>query len=188
MARFARALALAVVVLGVCAAVLVSPALAHVELERSEPAHGTLLESAPSEVFLRFTGEVQEGSVLIAARGPGGDDVTAGDAQSGGRAAAVGLAELTQDGVYRVRYEGVAADGHRLEGRLRFRLRLGAGALSPAPTEIPTKQLPTVAPTVAPMDTTPPMATAERGTVPWWPFALLLAVAAMVGVTMFRRR
>lgn len=163
------------------------PALAHVELDRSEPPRGETLDTAPAEVFLRFTGEIEEGSVAIRVRGPEGDDVTAGDTESGGRAAAVGLGELTENGVYRVRYTGTSADGHPFEGRLRFRLRL-AGDATPAPTSVPTDEpAGTAAPTTVPTPGSTVPAT-QRGTVPWWPFAVLLGVAAAVGITMFRRR
>lgn len=158
-----------------------APAAAHVELERAEPAADAVLDEPPAEVFLRFTGEIEEGTVTIRVRGPGGGDVTAGKPQSGGRAAAVDLAPLTEGGVYRVRYEGVSADGHALEGRLRFRLSLAA---TPSPTA-------TAAPSAPPAPTgaaSPAVTHRGAGSVPWWPFALLLGIAALVGIMLFRRR
>jgi copper resistance protein C len=185
--RLQRASALAVT-LSFCILALAGPALAHIELERSEPEAGAVLDAVPEEIFLRFTGEVQQGSFTITVRDPDGEQVTDGDTESGGRAAAVDLADLTNNGVYRVRYEGTAADGHPVDGRLRFRLELAADS-SPDPTEAPAPS--TQAP--SPVDTTAPAAPAadpavQRTTVPWWPFALLLGVAALVGVNLLRRR
>ena len=185
-----RAVVLAVLTL--CAAVLAAgPALAHIELERSEPTADAVLDSAPSEVFLRFTQEVEEGSFTIRVRAPNGDDVTMGETQSGGRAAAVDLARLTDEGVYRVRYRGVAADGHPAEGRLRFRLRLADDPATAQPAQpTPTTEPPTPAVTAPPAVPAAPAAAAmpQRRAVPWWPFAVLLGIAALVGVTLFRRR
>ncbi|HVM20612.1 MAG TPA: copper resistance CopC family protein [Egibacteraceae bacterium] len=104
-----------------------APAAAHVELRESEPAAGARLTAPPTEVYLRFDGEIQEDSVAIRVVGPDDRDITRGRTQSGGRAAAVELAELTQPGVYRVRFEGVAGDGHDLQGQFRFRLAPQAG-------------------------------------------------------------
>lgn len=162
------------------------PAAAHIELDRTEPAAGATLDAAPPEVFLRFTDAVEEGSFAIRVVGPDGNPVTVGETQSGGRAAAVGLARLTDEGAYRVRYRGVAADGHPVEGRFRFRLRaavIDPATASPKSTAQPTA--PATPPTAAP---TAPAPVPERRAVPWWPFALLLGVAALIGITLFRRR
>lgn len=185
-----RAVALAVLTLCAAVVVLAGPVLAHIELDRSEPAAGAVLNAAPSEVFLRFTQAVEEESFTIRVRAPNGGDVTMGETQSGGRAAAVDLARLTDEGLYRVRYRGVAADGHPVEGRLRFRLRfpeVDPATADPQPTAQATTPPATTAPT-APPATPPAAATAQRRAVPWWPFAVLLGIAALVGVTLFRRR
>jgi copper resistance protein C len=171
-----------------CILALAGPALGHIELERSEPEAGATLAAAPEEVFLRFNGEVEQGSFTIAVRDPDGERVTDGDTESGGRAAAVDLIELTKNGVYRVRYTGVAGDGHAVDGRLRFRLELAADSAAD-PTEAPalSTESPTPVGTTAPTASEPDPAV-QRTTVPWWPFALLLGVAALVGVTLLRRR
>jgi copper resistance protein C len=191
--RLQRASTLAMTV-ACCILALAGPALGHIELERSEPEAGATLDAAPEEVFLRFNGDVEQGSFTITVRDPDGERVTDGDTESGGRAAAVDLIELTTDGVYRVRYTGVAADGHAVDGRLRFRLELAADPAAdpteaPSPTEAPalSTEPPAPAGTTAPTAPEPDPAV-QRTTVPWWPFALLLGVAALVGVTLLRRR
>ena len=185
-----RAAAVALAVLCSSVVALAGTAYAHIELDRSEPAAGAVLDASPAEVFLRFTDDVEEGSFTIRVVGPDGNPVTAGETQSGGRAAAVNLARLTDDGVYRVRYRGVAADGHPVEGRLRFRVQLPEVDAVTPPAE------PSDAPSVTPTQTaatttaaqTPAPLSRQPTTVPWWPFALLLGIAALVGVMLFRRR
>lgn len=183
-----RAAAVALLVVTCSLLTPTGAALAHVELERSEPNAGAVLDTPPAEVFLRFTQDIEDGSFTIRVVDPMGNSVTSGETESGGRAAAVGLARLTDEGAYRVRYRGVAADGHPVEGRLRFRLRVPtveteAGQPSAQPTA--TAQPATAAPTAAPEST--PLSR-EPTTVPWWPFALLLGIAALVGIMLFRRR
>lgn len=179
--------AAAVLLVATCS--LLTPAgaaLAHVELDRSEPSAGAVLDTPPAEVFLRFTQDIEEGSFTIRVLDPAGNSVTSGETESGGRAAAVGLARLTDEGTYRVRYRGVAADGHPVDGRLRFRLRfptVETEADQPSAQATATAQPPTAAPTAA-----PEALSREPTTVPWWPFALLLGIAALIGIMLFRRR
>lgn len=183
-----RTAAVALVVVACSLLTPAGPAVAHVELERSEPGAGAVLDASPAEVFLRFTQDIEEGSFTIRVLDPGGNSVTAGETESGGRAAAVGLARLTDEGVYRVRYRGVAADGHPVEGRLRFRLRFpSVETATDQPSAPATATAPpaTASPTAAPQ---PGPVSPEPTTVPWWPFALLLGIAALVGVMLFRRR
>lgn len=181
-----RAVTLAVLICA-CVTTLAGTAIAHIELDRSEPAAGAVLETSPAEVFLRFTEAVEEGSFTIRVLGPDGNAVTDGETQSGGRAAAVNLARLTDDGVYRVRYRGVAADGHAIRGRLRFRLRLAEVEATTDTTEpAPAPGAAATEPTTAAASPTQPLR--QQTTVPWWPFALLLGIAALVGVMLFRRR
>ena len=63
-------------------------------------------------------------SVEIRVIDPKGDRVLTGETQSGARAAAAELPELTRNGRYVVRYTGTSEDGHPLEGRLNFRVKL----------------------------------------------------------------
>ena len=179
-------------VIACCLGALAGTAAAHVELDRSEPAAGAVLEASPAEVFLRFTEDIEEGSFTIRVLGPDDNQVTVGETQSGGRAAAVNLARLTEEGTYRVRYRGTAADGHAVEGRLRFRLRLPeVEATEPAeasePVATPATEATAPPPATAPA-TEPSQPLRQQTTVPWWPFALLLGIAALVGIMLFRRR
>jgi methionine-rich copper-binding protein CopC len=168
----------------VCTVVLtmpVGPALAHVELEESDPAAGTTVGSSPSEVFLRFTGSVVADSVTIRVRDPDGSRIDTGPAQSGARAAAVELPSLTRNGRYVVVYDGQSTDGHDFAGRFAFRFRAADKATEVAKTEpaqAPTA--PATAPVEAPAPGTPPPADDGAGS---WPLtAIAVAVTGALGL------
>lgn len=169
---------------------LPATASAHVELVESEPADGATLATAPAEVYLRFSGPVRNGSFTIRVRAPSGEQVAAGKAQSGARAAAVDLESLTAHGRYRVRYRGTAVDGHDLEGRITFRLQLPATGTAPSETPLSTPE--PVATPPSPIATEPANEPTGGQDPPpgrtWWPFAALAAVGFAVGGWVRRRR
>lgn len=103
-------------------AVAAPPALAHAFLDHAEPAVGTALNSAPSELRLFFTQELEPAF--------SGVTLSSGD----GRAIATGLASVDPQnraemvlklpplapGHYRVSWHAVSVDTHRTEGAFTF--------------------------------------------------------------------
>ena len=149
-------------------------ALAHADLDRSDPAADAVLTSAPTQVQLWFTQE------LFRRQGQNRIEVYAADGsrQEQGEAAindddrtllTVALQPDLPPGVYTVRWKAVSSeDGHESAGEFTFTIATGDAAatpvndaatptalLTPADTATPT---PVTTPTPAPTATQPPTA------------------------------
>lgn len=105
------------------------PAYAHVELTSSTPADGATLDTAPGEVVLTFSGEINpelaEAAVTVDGKSADAGPVTV-------KGATVTVPLPGDEGDYRVAYRVVAADGHRVDGQLRFTAAAPAGNRDPA--------------------------------------------------------
>jgi copper resistance protein C len=121
--RFRR-LAVVAVVPAVALGAAATPGLAHVKVESTKPARGGTASTSIRTVTVTFTGPIRRGTLRVVRRG--GRVVSVG---SGGRdprnisRLRVGLKSGLKAGRYRARWTCVAADGHRLDGSFRFRLR-----------------------------------------------------------------
>jgi methionine-rich copper-binding protein CopC len=110
----------AAVVLAVAAA----PAPAHVRVKSTNPPKGGTASTSIGSVTVTFTGAIRRGTIRVVRRG--GSVVSIG---SGGRdprkisRLRVSLTSGLKAGRYRARWTCVAADGHRLDGSFRFRLK-----------------------------------------------------------------
>jgi methionine-rich copper-binding protein CopC len=100
---------------------LAAPVAAHEELTGSDPAAGSTLAEAPTEVVLTFSGELapESGFVVVDADG---DDVGVGelDLEVAERNILRGSVTITADGTYTVRWTAVAVDEHPEEGSFTF--------------------------------------------------------------------
>jgi methionine-rich copper-binding protein CopC len=126
-------------VLGLVATVVLlatpSPALAHAELESSDPVDGATLTALPETVSITLNEDVGSGAVLrvLDSSGTRLDD---GDVTTAGRRVLVGVRPgQSGPGAYRVVYRVVSADGHAVSGQLSFSV-VGDGA-SPQPSTSP---------------------------------------------------
>lgn len=113
---------------------LASPALAHSELVSSDPADGSVLDHAPSQVVLTFNEDVQKtGTAIIVSDA---DDVRI-DQVSGlavdGTDVTVPVDTTVGTGEYTIAYRVVSADGHVVEGSLQYSVVL-PGEATPTPT------------------------------------------------------
>lgn len=100
------------------AGTFVGVAAAHTELADTSPDDGAQLEDPPSEVVLEFAGErIQAAEVDVA--GPGGDAV-GGEATVEGSDVVAAPVEADGEGVYTVRWEILAEDGHTTSGAFFF--------------------------------------------------------------------
>ncbi|MCC6704646.1 MAG: copper resistance protein CopC [Thermomicrobiales bacterium] len=116
-------------------------AIAHADLESSNPAAESVVEEAPAEVEVVFSSEVQAGST-IEVFGPDGAPVHAGEAvldlnDPDRRRATVALQPNLPAGVYTVNWMSASTDGHNETGSFTFTVSAGATAspiASPAAT------------------------------------------------------
>ncbi len=100
-------------------------AIAHTKLIGAAPADGAVLERAPERIVLRFSSGVERRFSRMALVIAGaGTDLVVEHAKAGGlvRELAARLPILTA-GAHVVRYDVVAADGHRATGAVRFSVR-----------------------------------------------------------------
>ncbi|MGH3655828.1 MAG: copper resistance CopC family protein [Micromonosporaceae bacterium] len=110
------------------------PAYAHVELTSSTPADGAALRTAPSEVVLTFSGDINpeltEAAVTVDGKSAGAGPATV-------KGATVTVPLPGDEGDYRVAYRVVATDGHRVDGELRFTAAAPAGNPDSSATSAP---------------------------------------------------
>jgi len=149
---------------------LAPPAQAHTDLVSSNPADGATLGAAPSQVVLTFNEDVQSTGTDIVVSDA--DDIRIDQAsglQVEGATVSVPVDATAQSGDYTVAYRVVSADGHVVEGTLRYSVAL-PGQASPTPS--------------ASESATP----AEQGSdqVPGWAilFAFVGIAAALLGVVV----
>jgi copper resistance protein C len=95
--------------------------LAHVHLDRSEPAKDAVVGEAPKAVKLWFSGRIEPDFSEIVVTSADGTRVDKGDtsASSNRRELSVSLDDLAP-GTYQVNWNAVARDGHRIRGDFSF--------------------------------------------------------------------
>lgn len=118
MPRIVRGLMLALT----AAVVFAAPASAHTDIVSSDPADGQTLKKAPAEVSLRFGEDLIDGGQKLVATDAAGDRLPLDATISGPTISAPWPAEQSA-GTYNVSYRVVAADGHPLEGKIRFTIK-----------------------------------------------------------------
>ena len=105
-------------------------ALAHASLLRSDPAAGSVVPQAPTQIVLHFDEPVQDaGSAVVSSRGA---SVEAGHARlehGDSRALVIPLRSGLGDGDYTVRWRVVSSDGHIVSGVVA----IGVGRNRPPP-------------------------------------------------------
>jgi len=117
------ALTLVAVVLGGA-----SPADAHAELIEARPANGEVLDTAPTEVYLRFSETIEIPDRALEVFGESGDELDTdqpGHVDGDGATLGVALPAL-DDGAYVVTWRVGSADSHPIQGAFTF--RIGAGS------------------------------------------------------------
>lgn len=114
---------LAVLVLTVAAGIgLVGPAAAHNVLIASDPADGAVLQQSPSTVRLTFDQPVQDFEPIVTVVGPDGQRYESGDPVVDSTVVSAQVSALPAAGSYVIAYRVVSADGHPVQGELRFEL------------------------------------------------------------------
>jgi len=115
-----------VLVIATCSALSLATtgAFAHPRLVSATPAVGGTVPAAPDTVALRFNERLESKFSSVTIRDSDGKQVDKGDAQldkSDRRILRVSLPSLAE-GVYKVEWQAVGTDGHRIEGDFTFRV------------------------------------------------------------------
>jgi methionine-rich copper-binding protein CopC len=185
-----------VVVLGVAALAVSSPAVAHDALIGSDPADGAVLVAAPTQVVLQFSAAQAELGAEVVVTGADGVSWSDGVPVVADTTVTQPLLPGMPNGPYTVTWRSVAGDGHPVTGTLGFTLD------APVPTPTPT---PSVAPTASalPSETPTPTSTvvataladeadaddAGQGVDAWrWVAALAVVGLVTTVVVAVRRR
>jgi methionine-rich copper-binding protein CopC len=143
------------------------PAAAHAALASSTPAEDAGLDTAPAEIKLTFTENLEETFFALTVMGPGEKNWARGEPRAHGADLSVAFDQAAPAGQYTVNYRVVSADGHPVTGQYRFELT-GPSTTKAAPTN-PTSSAAPVA------DSSNP---SSSGGVPAW--VVLVAVILVV--------
>jgi methionine-rich copper-binding protein CopC len=92
---------------------------AHAFLDHASPLVGSTVASAPREVSLTFTQNLEAAFSSVQVTGPNGARVDAGKPQIGGNTMHVGL-KAAGPGTYHVRWHALSVDTHKTEGSFTF--------------------------------------------------------------------
>jgi methionine-rich copper-binding protein CopC len=104
-------------------AALATPALAHVRLDHAEPKVGSTVKTAPAEVKIWFTDDVDLTGTTIEVTAASGARVDKNDvrlAPKGKSIAIVPLAKELPPGKYKVSWNALCTDGHKTKGDFKF--------------------------------------------------------------------
>jgi methionine-rich copper-binding protein CopC len=92
---------------------------AHAMLDRASPAVGSTVASAPREVSLTFSQNLEAAFSSVRVTDANGARVDQGKPQISGNTMRIGLKSLSQ-GTYRVRWQALSVDTHKTEGSFTF--------------------------------------------------------------------
>jgi copper resistance protein C len=92
---------------------------AHAFLEHASPLVGSTVASAPREVSLTFTQNLEAAFSSVHVMDANGARVDQGKAQVSGNTMRVSLKSISQ-GTYRVRWQALSVDTHKTEGSFTF--------------------------------------------------------------------
>jgi methionine-rich copper-binding protein CopC len=168
-----------------------APALAHAELESSNPDDGAQLTTAPTAVSLTFTEGLTAAKSSLVLEGPDGEVGTA-------RPEADGASEIRLDGLtlapgaYTIRWTAAADDGHIERGTTTFTIAeptappaTAGAAPSATPSASPPAPSAGAAPTPAP--SAGPTDPAASGGDVLLPIVAALALVGVIGFLVLRR-
>ena len=189
-----RRTAATVSAVGALTALGLVPAAAHDEVLSTSPEQGAVLESAPEQIELSYSGEIMDIGHQVLVTGPEGQSVTEGPLERDGSQVVQPLAETgSEEGTYQVVWRVVSSDGHPIEGTYTYQVGDGADTTTAAPSLSST-------PTDAPTDGSDSSAQAQdaaaqedSGGLSGWAVGatvvvLALAVIGLLGLMSRRRR
>ena len=108
---------------------LAGPAAAHNVLIASDPADGAVLQQSPTVISLTFDQPVQDFQPVVTVLGADGQRYESGTPSVDSTVVTQSVTTLTAPGPYSIAYRVVSADGHPVQGEVRFELAAAAGEL-----------------------------------------------------------
>jgi methionine-rich copper-binding protein CopC len=96
-------------------------ARAHAFLDHAEPRVGSTVQTAPRELSLSFTQNLEPAFSTVEVRDANGARVDQGKAKVSGSSMHIGLKPLSP-GTYKVRWHALSVDTHTTEGSFSFRV------------------------------------------------------------------
>lgn len=96
-------------------------ARAHAFLDHASPLVGSTVSTAPHEVSLSFTQNLEPSFSTVQVTGPNGARVDTGKAQVGGNSMRIGL-KAAGSGTYHVHWHALSVDTHTTQGSFTFRV------------------------------------------------------------------
>lgn len=104
---------------------LTGQALAHAHLKSSVPADKAVVRTAPTELDLTFSEELNLKFTGIKVTGPGNKAVKTGEAMlmDGDKALMVPVPGALAAGAYTVEWHALSADGHKTRGKYTFTVK-----------------------------------------------------------------
>ncbi|ODT99149.1 MAG: hypothetical protein ABS81_26290 [Pseudonocardia sp. SCN 72-86] len=154
------------------------PAMAHAQLEGSDPPDGSSLATGPSSVTIHFSDTMQAGFNTVTVIGPDRLAYQEGDVTAANDSVSVKVKPLGPAGKYDIGYRVVSDDGHPVSGVLSFTLtQAGTG------TGVPVSGVPQAA------DVPSGGASADTGSggTPVWPWIVGAVVLVGGGVALALR-
>jgi methionine-rich copper-binding protein CopC len=199
---FTRRLA-TVLLAGTALLATAAPALAHTELQSSDPAKGAALPFGPQQVTLTFSEAVRFEGIDIKVTGPGGAQWIVQRAVVKGPVVTAAVVPSGPAGAYTLTWRVFADDGDPVAGKIAFTM---TGPAVPPPPPPPITTVPTTSTTsTTPPTTQPATATSQPGVDPaaqqqqndggngvpvwiWIVIAVIVIAGVVVGVIRSRRR
>lgn len=148
---------------------------AHAELLGSDPADGANIPTSPPQVTLTFNQNVQPGFSAITVVGPDGTQVQGGTPVEKGPTVSVPVRPLSAPGEYTTGYRVLSADGHPVEGSVRF-------VFSGSPTQAAAPTPSTAADPTTAASTPAASGRQDSSSTPLWPWVLGIVLLLAVGV------
>ncbi|GAY08419.1 copper resistance protein CopC [Pseudonocardia sp. N23] len=181
MTRLAGRVVAVLVAAGLALFLGAGPALAHAQLEGSDPPDGASLATGPSSVTIRFSDTMQTGFNTVTVIGPDRLAYQDGDAVAANDSVTVKVKPLGPAGKYDIGYRVVSDDGHPVSGVLSFTLtQAGTG------TGVPVNGSPQAS-GAAPGSTADAAADSGSGGSPVWPWIVGAVVLVGGGVALALR-
>jgi methionine-rich copper-binding protein CopC len=186
--RILISLALAVLVLVAAA----PQALAHTELDHSDPAEGASLATAPKQIQLKFAEAVALPADPVKVTGPGGAKWTVGKATVTDSVVTAPIESTGPAGAYVLDYTVLADDGDEVKGSVHFTLTAAEPGTAPPPertTAPASASVPASVPASAPA-ASPAAQPSESGGFPVWAWVVIgvVVIAVIAGLVVARSR
>ena len=106
----------------IAVSLIAPPASAHTVLTSADPAENSIVDTLPSAISLTFAEELVSigNSNSISVKDESGVELVSGKPEVSGAVLSINLAPSEVNGVIKVNYRAVAADGHVINGDYQF--------------------------------------------------------------------